>query len=152
MRASSSASSDIDAGREFFARLGQLLARGENLIVESTLSGRGISRHIDSARERGYDTSIAFIFLESADVCVARVAERARKGGHLVPEEDIRRRYPRSLKHFWDIHRHCVHRWHLFYNSGSQFAVVAAGVESDVLVVDDDVYDSFLREVEGAKA
>jgi len=141
--------SDVEAGRRFFAELGHLLEEGQSLIVESTIAGRGITKHVDRARSLGYQTSIVFIFLESADVCVARVEERVRKGGHRVPEEDIRRRYPRSIKHFWDLHRRSFHRWHLFYNSGSQFAAVAAGVGSETSVLDDALLAQFQDIVQG---
>lgn len=151
MRSSGRAVSDLDAGREFFRRLRSLLGEGTPLIVESTLAGRGILRHIDRARALGYDTTILFLFLESADVCVARVQARARKGGHSVPDDDIRRRYPRSIKHFWRLHRLAVHRWHLYYNSGSDFVPVATGSGVDPSVVDDVLYEKFLHVVEGSE-
>ena len=52
-------------------------------------------------------------------VGVARVAERVRKQGHDVPENDIRRRYRRSIKNFWTIYRELAHR--------SVFEVVSLG-------------------------
>lgn len=68
LRSSGGVVSDVAAGREFFARLNRLLDQGKDLIIESTLAGRGIVRHLDRAREHGYDIRIVFIFLESAEV------------------------------------------------------------------------------------
>lgn len=141
--------SEFNAGRRFFAKLNRLLEDGQNLIVESTVAGRGLTKHIDRARALGYQTSIVFIFLESADMCVARVEERVRKGGHRVAEEDIRRRYPLSIKHFWDLHRLAFQRWYLFYNSGSQFAAVAAGTGPETSIFDDALFAQFQSIVEG---
>lgn len=142
--------SEVAAGREFFARFASRIDEGQDLIVESTLSGRSISRYIDRARERGYFTTVMFVFLESADACVARVEERVRKGGHAVPEADVRRRFVRSIRNFWRSHRFSVQRWHLFYNAGSQFVWVATGAEAEVSVGDDPLYESFLSIAEGA--
>ena len=41
------------------------------------------------AKSRNYIVSITFIFVDSPDLCVARVKQRVRKGGHFVPEADV---------------------------------------------------------------
>lgn len=55
----------------------------------SPLSGRSFRNWIPQASERGFEITIVFVFVDSVDVCVARVAKRVRKGGHNVPEDDI---------------------------------------------------------------
>ena len=39
-----------------------------------------------------------YVGLESADLAVARVADRVRVGGHGIEEKDIRKRYESSLE------------------------------------------------------
>ena len=58
----------------------------------------------DAAHSSSYVVSIAFLFVDSADVCLARVEERVRKGGDPVPESDIRRKFTRSISNFWNIY------------------------------------------------
>jgi predicted ABC-type ATPase len=91
----------ISAGKEFVHRMAAALRDFKTIIVESTLAGRSLRRQILDAREAGFAVSIAYVFLDSADACVQRVSERVQKGGHLVPEPDIRRRFVRSLANFW---------------------------------------------------
>ena len=79
------------AGRQFLRRLDVFIDDRISFVVESTLAGRSLARSIDRMNEAGYITRIAFVVLDSADLCVRRVQERIRKGGHAVPEEDIRR-------------------------------------------------------------
>ena len=49
-----------------------------------------------------------------------RVADRVRKGGHNIPEADIRRRYGRSIYNFLHIYQPLADNWILFDNSGSR--------------------------------
>ena len=79
------------------------------------------------ARSAGFGISIAYVFLQSADECVKRVAERVQKGGHSVPESDIRRRFPRSLRNFWHFYRPLADNWTLMYNPGEEIVDVPTG-------------------------
>ncbi len=114
-------------------------------MVESTLSGLTFKKKIHQLKESGYEVSIVFIFLGSVKACVARIQEKVRKGGHLVPESDVRRRFARSIRNFWWEYRNLVDRWHLFYNGGLQFHEVALGEGELVEVRDEDLFELFLR-------
>jgi len=48
---------------------------------------------------------------------VARVAERARRGGHSVPPEVVRRRFSAGLSNFFALYRRVVDTWQMFDNS-----------------------------------
>ena len=97
--------------------------------------------------EAGYVTRIAFVFLDSADLCVRRVQERVRKGGHSVPEEDIRRRYTRSKKNFWTLDRPKVDRWILFRNTGQSLQPVAEGEQGTQSVLRRGGYETFFHDL-----
>ena len=135
----------FEAGREFFTQVDAHLSNGDNFIVESTLSGLMFKKVLNKAREASYDISILFIFLGSPEACVARIQERVRKGGHSIPDIDVRRRFPRSIINFWNTYRTFSHRWHLFYNGGVQFHEVALG-EGDIIEIrDEDLFEVFLN-------
>jgi predicted ABC-type ATPase len=138
-------SQQVAAGREFLRRSEEQLASGTEFVIESTLSGRTLRRFLDSARGAGFSISIVFIYLDSSETCVARVRERVRRGGHNVPEEDIRRRFTRSCGNFWHIYREIADYWYVVYNSGGDFKRIAAG-ESDVTSIRDaTTFREFLR-------
>lgn len=124
----------IRAGREFLHRLRAAIEKGEEMIVESTLSGRGMTRFLELARDRGYRIVIVFIFLHRADLCIRRVRARVRKGGHNVPEADILRRYGRSKTNFWIRYRLLADEWHLYFNGGDSFEMVASGDAKTMVV------------------
>ena len=48
------------------------------------------------ARARGFRLFVFHLGLPSADLAVARVKERAKEGGHPVPEHKIRERFVRN--------------------------------------------------------
>jgi predicted ABC-type ATPase len=120
------------------------LAKDESFVVETTLSGRTMRSFLARARAAGFDITIAFIFLDSADTCVVRVNERVRRGGHSVPESDIRRRFSRSCANFWHVYREIADQWIVYYNAGSSLIEVAFGIPDGFVVTDDDLFGRFL--------
>lgn len=135
----------VAAGRQFLTTLKECLTGSEDLLIETTLSGRSFRRTLELARECGFQTTLILVFLNGADACVARVKERVRKGGHDVPEVDIRRRFSRSLTNFWNIYRQIADDWFLVYNSGNDFVDVALGVGDATSIRDEELFSQFLQ-------
>ncbi|MGD2113973.1 MAG: zeta toxin family protein [Acidobacteriota bacterium] len=63
---------------------------------ETTLGGTTMTRLLEEAAECGIDVFVWYVGLATAELHMERVAERVRRGGHPIPEEDIRRRWDRS--------------------------------------------------------
>ena len=74
---------------------------------------------------------------------MARVAERVRKGGHNVPQQDIRRRFHRSINNFWTLYRELVDNWVVLYNGGSQIQDVSMGSQQQITVRDEGLHNCF---------
>jgi predicted ABC-type ATPase len=87
----------IAAGREVLRRTREYLASGQDFSIETTLSGIWAIRAITHALERGFFVRLVYICLDSPEQSIQRVHERVAQGGHYVPDEDVRRRYARSL-------------------------------------------------------
>ena len=137
----------IQAGRLFFQEIHRLIDADQDFIVEVTLSGKGFARIISRLKRAGYTITIVFIFLKSAETCVARVRNRVQAGGHHVPTEDVMRRFYRSKHNFWYTYRNLVDRWHLFYNSAEHFQEVAFGKNNQVMVINEDSFELFMRDL-----
>ncbi len=136
----------IAAGREFLRQLRETIESGEELIVESTLSGRSMTRYFQLARDHGYRIVVVFIFLQKAELCVRRVRQRVRKGGHDVPEVDILRRYARSRANFWNLYRPMADSWHLFFNDREEsFLEVAMGEADMEHILEPELFELFLK-------
>lgn len=140
------AAARIDAGKETLRRIDELLNRGESFAIESTLSGTMHVKVLDRAKALGYETTIAYVFVDSPEVCIARIATRVQNGGHFVPDEDVRRRYARSKENFLKIYSPMSDHWMLYYNGGTDFVLVAHG-NGATNVVAQERYDAFLEDV-----
>ncbi len=121
----------ISAGKEYFKRLAEFFKENLSFAVESTLSGNNITRIINKAESQNYKTILVYSFLQSCTACIKRVKTRVKNGGHDVPEEDIIRRYYKSLVKFWDEYRLQVDDWTLFYNGYDYAPVVVSFGKKD---------------------
>jgi predicted ABC-type ATPase len=134
----------LKAGKEFFHRFEQHIGNRNNLLIESTLSGKSLTRIIEQVKETGdYFVIIVFIFLDNEQLCIERVETRVEKGGHYVPEEDIIRRFGRSLINFWYNYRFLADQWQLYYNTEDSFQEVTHQGEDDIYIYDEPLLDYF---------
>lgn len=137
----------VQAGKLFFQNIKTVVNRGQDLLIEVTLAGRSFQRMVDFLKQAHYTVHIIFIFLESSDLCVARVRERVAGGGHDVPREDIVRRFYRSIANFWRIYKNMADMWSIYSNSSNRFYEVAAGAKNQVNVYDNSLFDLFMNNV-----
>ncbi len=142
----------IQAGRLFFQEIHRLIEAGTDFAVEVTLSGKGFDRIISRLKHAGYSIAIVFIFLKSAETCIARVRNRVKAGGHHVPTEDIVRRFYRSKHNFWYTYRNLVDEWHLFYNSAEHPQEVASGEKNHFTVINNDFFELFMQDIRNGGA
>jgi len=138
------------AGRQFLAQVNDRLAGSTSFAIETTLSGVGFRQTLSRARRSNFTISIVYLYLDSADTCISRIQERVRKGGHHVPDEDVRRRFDRSIRNFWKIYRDMADNWVVLYNAGWQVQDVAAGSRDRSSVRDTNLFGEFMRLVEAS--
>ena len=89
----SQAEANAFAWREGKRRLEAAIAEGLAFTFESTLGGDSITRLLIEAARAGATLRVWFAGLESVELHLRRVAARVAKGGHDIPEADIRRRW-----------------------------------------------------------
>lgn len=89
--------SEIEAGRRVLRRAEELIAAQQSFTVETTLSGHTYLHMARRAKDAGFSIMVIFVGTTSVEINIERVKARVKKGGHDVPEEDQRRRYPRTL-------------------------------------------------------
>lgn len=134
----------IQAGKEFFKRLYKVAKHRDNIIVESTLSGKSLIPILSRLKnEYSYNIVIAFTYLDNEYACYERVSLRVKKGGHYVPFVDVQRRFGRSICNFWKIYRHHCNSWHLFDSSYADLQEVARSGVDDIVVLNDAKFSLF---------
>ena len=133
----------VPAGREALRRIGEFLAAGASFAVESTLSGQTLLSLIEKAKQLGYSVEIIYVFLDSPEMCIARIAVRVAKGGHDIPDDDVRRRYFRSKRNFLNQYALLADAWTLVYNGGELPVMVAECKNGQITVFDKKLFDNF---------
>jgi len=124
-------SAAVEASRIMLERLHGLAEQRANFAFETTLAGRSLAGWLQGLRNSGYTVHLVYFWLETAELAVARVAQRVRQGGHHVPEGTIRRRYGRSVQNFFQLYCRVVSTWKVYDNSVVDMPkVVAHGDES----------------------
>lgn len=143
LSADNPAEKKISASKIFFKKLHKATAQGKSLLIESTLSGRYLQDYFEIWKAHDYQIQIVFIFVNSPEISIARIAERVKKGGHFVPDEDVRRRFVRGQNNFWNIYKNLTDYWVLIYNSEGNFQEVAFGEKESFWIIDTDLFQLF---------
>lgn len=131
-------SAALEASRIVLERLHLLAERREDFAFETTLAARSYAPWLRKLRQDGYQVHLVFFWLESADLAVARVAERVRLGGHRVPERSIRQRYKRSVRNFFDLYLPLARTWQVYDNTqAGQSRTIAFRDETGAETIED---------------
>lgn len=117
----------ILAGKQFAAEVNSHLGGNKSFLVESTLSGQTFRKTLKQAQDAQFRIVIFYLFVDSPETCLTRIEQRVRKGGHHVPEADVRRRFARSLTNFWNTYRNMADNWIVMYNAPHELCDVVAG-------------------------
>ena len=80
---------------------------------------------LEEAKGAGFHIAIHFLVVPTAEVSIERVAQRVRKGGHHVPDVDIRRRFQRSLENFLHTYLPLADAWKVWDNKGDASKILA---------------------------
>ena len=78
------------------ALLEHAIAARKDFAFESTLGASTLPRLLAEAATQGFKVYVWFAGLASPELHLRRVQARVRRGGHDIPEQDIRRRFEHS--------------------------------------------------------
>lgn len=92
--------------------------------MKVTLSGFAYRGLIKKAKEKGYGITLFFVYLNTFNLAIERVAIRVSKGGHSIPRDVIIRRYHKGLSNFKRF-AELADDWYIYDNSGREYELVA---------------------------
>lgn len=137
----------IKAGRLVLQEIRLHTASRENFAIETTLAGRVYLNEMQRLRTVGYRINVFYLWIPSPELAIARIQNRVESGGHDVPEQDVRRRFRRSLVNLFGDYETLVDTLHLFDNSGREPRLVLRSDKGGATVYDQNCYRLIMREV-----
>lgn len=137
----------IQAGRIMLNKIHSLAEERANFAFETTLASRTFSTWIPKLKKNGYQFHLVFLWLKSPELAVLRVKERIKAGGHMVPEETIRRRYTAGVKNFFKLYSPLADSWQLYDNSDiNKLSLIASKIsQNDVIIKNEDLWKQLLE-------
>lgn len=123
-------------------RISQLIAERVDFAFETTLSTKSYVSLIKTDREKGYEVTLLFFWLNSPELAIQRVATRVSKGGHNIPADVIERRYHRGLFNLQHLYIPVCNNWIIVNNMDVLPDMIAqGGINIDTLVGNADIWD-----------
>lgn len=121
------AAANIRAARMMLKKINQLRKKKKTFAIETTLTTISYAKLFKEMQEEGYTIYMIYVFLNAVELSIKRVAERVANGGHNIPEETIRRRFPKGLKNLKEIFIPISDIWKVYDNSNGEFDLIAEG-------------------------
>ena len=131
----------VSASRYMLMRIEFLLGQGTDFSIETTLATRSLVSIIRRARERGYTITILYLWVQSPEIAIKRVADRVNHGGHNINDDVLRRRYRMGLKYLFNTYMPLCDRWIIVDNTSSPFVVIAEGSSGRLVIKDSDKFN-----------
>lgn len=129
----------LQAGRIMLQRLEYLISEKKSLAFETTLSGLSYLKFLRQAKMLGYEITLFFVWLNSFELAIERVASRVNKGGHNIPKDVIERRYAKGINNF-NRYAPEADSWYIYDNSGPEYLLIAKSLDKNIEILNFDIY------------
>jgi len=124
------------AARIMVQRLRTLAAARADFAFESNLASQSLAPWLRGLRVDGYRLLLAFLWLPTAEMVIARVRQRVHEGGHFVPDEVVKRRHARGMVNLRQTFLPMADAVWLFDGSCMPPRLVAAGVPTALTILE----------------
>ena len=124
----------IQASRLMLERLKVLSTQNLDFAFETTLAARTFARFLKECKRKGYKFNLFYVWLDSSELAVARVARRVASGGHDIPTDTIIRRYERGRKNFIELYSLVADRWIVYDNSNQRQKIAEKPLDRSITI------------------
>jgi predicted ABC-type ATPase len=136
----------IKAGKILLEQIADCSRRKVNFAFETTLSGKSYLNLFRQAKKHGYELHLFFLWLPTVQLALARIADRVRKGGHDIPERDVRRRFARGVKNLFHVYQPLFATWSVFDNSTSEPELVFTAGHGTMAIKNKSNYSKIIKQ------
>lgn len=134
----------FEAGRIMLHRIKELAEQKIDFAFETTLSTLSYVKFVEECKEKGYETVLIYVWLNSPELAINRVAQRVSRGGHNIPKDVIIRRYHKGIQNLRKYFVNLCDGWMIIDNSGQQTVFVAESKKAEITITDISIYNQIL--------
>jgi predicted ABC-type ATPase len=110
----------IKGGKIAVRRIDECLNNDLSFTQETTLSGVKTLKTVKRARDKNYFIRLYYVGVNTAAESLSRIENRVRKGGHDIPQTDVKRRFAKRFDDLSKILPYCNEVY--FYDNENGFA------------------------------
>ncbi len=134
------------AARLFLQQLEEKLRQKKPFAFETTLSGKSYLQQIPQWQQQGWQVVLHYLWVPDSDFSAHRVQQRVAQGGHDIPLEDIRRRYPRSLENLF-IYAKLCDQTYCYDNSENSPRLIFDCCPQKMEIANETLYEKLMKTV-----
>ncbi|MEL6928198.1 MAG: zeta toxin family protein [Cyanobacteria bacterium J06600_6] len=134
----------IKASRIMLDRLKVLTNQKVDFAFETTLAARSFARFLRECKEKGYTVNLIYVWLNSPELAISRVAKRVASGGHDIPTDIITRRYQRGLNNLIELYLPLADRWIVYDNSNQRTKIAEKPIFEPIIIYQPDTWQNIL--------
>lgn len=123
----------IEGGKKSIELIDDCLEKEICFTQETTLSGHRILNTVKKAIAKGYYIRLYYVGLNTVEESLARIENRVKKGGHNIPDSDVKRRFGKRFEDLANILHYCDEA--TFYDNENGFVAVAEYRNGEVLQI-----------------
>ncbi len=123
----------MEGGKKSIELLDECLENEICFTQETTLSGHRILKTVKKAIEKGYYIRLYYVGLNTVEESLIRIENRVRKGGHNIPDIDVKRRFQKRFEDLITVLQYCNEA--TFYDNENGFVAVAEYKNGEILQI-----------------
>lgn len=135
-----SLSAQYEAGRIFLREIYSNIDKRVDFAFETTLAGRSHIDLLKKLKKDAWQIVLFSLWIPDANFSKSRVHERAKQGGHDIPDETIYRRFPRVMRNLIKTYIPLCDKVICYDNSKPKYAPVFEKSGKDLGIFDHKIY------------
>lgn len=133
------------AGRLMLERIHFLAAQKTNFAFETTGASKRFFPFLKKCKQSNFEVNVLFLWNNSVDISLKRIADRVERGGHGIPENIVRRRYKKCLQNFFNLYSKIATSWFFYDNSEKYPKLLAAKYKGKKIVFNNLLWDIYKK-------
>lgn len=136
----------LAASRLFLKEIEKYVRDRQSFAFETTLSGRSYLKLIARLQTDGWQVKLIYLALPTVTMSKMRVAERVVHGGHNIPQQDIERRFPRSLQNLLTEFSFVVDSARCYMNTSATSELIFVQQRGDRTVINQTLFNQLIQQ------